>query len=414
MDDKKIQSILQDALEEEIPSSEIKLWPAVKASLIAGRTFQQGENMNSIPSRRISPVALIVLVVGTLMAVAFITPQGRAFAQSVLQFFTRAESDTFPLQPSQIVTDPGDTSAPTAEPPSALISVTEAEAQVGFDAAELPLIPDGFDYLGARVYGNAISIEYEALGGGGNLMIMQSEEGFLQSDWDQVPAEAITPVKVNGADAEFAQGTFVVFPDATSATWNADAPVLRLRWIKDGIWFEMTKFGDVESIEYLDRDGLIELAERLTTGLFPWNLENAEAQAGFDVLEPGVLPQGMMFLGSSLDPFSKTTFLSFGYSETERSILIQQQPVSSPETCDLCTLIGASAEVETIQVRGTAGEYVIGVWKADDLGNWIWEYEPFLQRLRWQENGMAFEILYMGPPEQITKDDLVAIAESMK
>ena len=414
MDDKKIQSILQDALEEDIPSSEIKLWPAVKASLVAGRTFQQGEIMNSIPSRRISPVALIVLVVGTLMAVAAITPQGRAFAQSVLQFFTRAESDTFPLSPSQIVTDPGVTSAPTAEPPSQLISVGEAEVQVGFDAAELPLVPDGFNYLGARVYGHAISIEYEAEGGGGNLIIMQSQEGFLQSDWDQVPAEAITPVQVGGTDAEFAQGTFVVLPNATSATWNSDAPILRLRWIEDGIWFEIAKFGDVESIEYLDRAGLIELAERLTTDPFPWNLEDVEAQAGFDVLEPEVLPRDMMFLGSSLDPFAKTTFLSFGYSETERGILIQQQPVSSPETCDLCALIGASAEVETAQVRSTIGEYVIGVWKADDAGNWVWEYEPFLQRLRWQENGMAFEILYMGPPEQMTRDVLVAIAESME
>jgi hypothetical protein len=266
MDDKQIQSILQDALQEEIPSSEIKLWPAVKASLVAGRTFQQGENMNSVSSRRVSRVALIILVVGTLMAVAFITPQGRAFAQSVLQLFTRAESDTFPLSPSQIATEPEVTFAPTAESPSTLISVTEAEAQVGFDAAELPLVPDGFDYLGARVYGNAISIEYEALGGGGNLMIMQSKEGFLQSDWDKVPAAAITPVKVGGTDAEFAQGTFVVFPGATSATWNADAPVLRLRWIKDGVWFQMTKFGDVESIEYLDRNGLIELAESMIYG----------------------------------------------------------------------------------------------------------------------------------------------------
>ena len=263
MDDKKLQSILQDALETKIPSSEVKLWPAVKASLVAGQTFQQGENMNSVSSRRVSPAALTVLVVGALLAVAFITPQGRAFAQSVLQFFTRAESDTFLLPPSQIATDPGGTSAPTAEPPGALLSVTEAEAQVGFEPAELPVVPDGFNYLGARVYGKAISIEYEAVGGGGNLMIMQSEEGFLQSDWDQVPAEAITPVKVNGADAEFAQGTFVVFPDATSATWNADAPILRLRWTRDGIWFEIAKFGDVESIEYLDREGLIELAESM-------------------------------------------------------------------------------------------------------------------------------------------------------
>jgi len=56
---------------------------------------------------------------------------------------------------------------------------------------------------------------------------------------------------------------FVVYPNETSATWNPDAPVLRLRWVKDGIWFEMAKFGDVVPIEYLDQAGLIELAESL-------------------------------------------------------------------------------------------------------------------------------------------------------
>jgi hypothetical protein len=92
---------------------------------------------------------------------------------------------------------------------------------------------------------------------------MQSREGFLQSEWDQVPADAIVPVKVSGVDAEYAQGMFVVYGGETSAKWNSDAPVFRLRWFKDGIWFELTKYGDVAPIEYLDMDGLIALAESL-------------------------------------------------------------------------------------------------------------------------------------------------------
>ena len=46
-------------------------------------------------------------------------------------------------------------------------------------------------------------------------------------------------------------------------SWNPNASILRLRWVKDGVWFEMTKFGDVKAIEYLDQVGLIELAESL-------------------------------------------------------------------------------------------------------------------------------------------------------
>lgn len=64
-------------------------------------------------------------------------------------------------------------------------------------------------------------------------------------------------------DGEFVQGTFVVFAGETSATWNPNAPILRLRWVQDGIWFDMTKFGNVEAIEYLDQAGMLGLAERM-------------------------------------------------------------------------------------------------------------------------------------------------------
>jgi hypothetical protein len=265
MDTREIWSILQEALEEEIPSSQVKLWPAVKADLVAGKhpLLQQGEKMNTAKSHRIPRLALAISMIVALLLVAFVTPQGRSLAQSVLQFFTRAERTTFPLQPSQIMTSEPDPSAPTAEPPAPLTSVAEAEARVGFGVAELSFVPNGFNYLGARLYGNAVSIEYEAQGGGGSLIIMQSQEGFVQSAWDQVPANAIVPVRIGELDGEFARGTFVVYAGETSATWNPDAPVLRLRWVKDGVWFEMTKFGDVAAIEHLDQTGLIELAESL-------------------------------------------------------------------------------------------------------------------------------------------------------
>ncbi|HLF91267.1 MAG TPA: hypothetical protein VI451_20145, partial [Anaerolineales bacterium] len=152
---------------------------------------------------------------------------------------------------------------PTAEPPSPLIRVSEAEARAGFDAAELSFVPEGFNFLGARLYGNTINIEYETSDQGGHLNITQSQEGYYQSDWDSVPAEFIAPVKIGELDGEFVQGTFVVFAGDTSATWNPEAPILRLRWEKDGVYFEITKFGDVEAIEYLDQDGLVALAEDL-------------------------------------------------------------------------------------------------------------------------------------------------------
>ena len=262
MDSKNIKSILQDALEDEVPASQIDLLPAVRSRLVAGTKYhrQQGERMYQTRTKRLaySVIAFVALFIITLA-----TPQGRAFAQNILQFFTRAESNTFELEPSQIVPLETAQADATAIPPSPSISVSEAESQVGFDVLELPSVPRGFNYLGARLYGNTVSVEYEARGSGGNLIITQSQDGFYQSKWGDAPADAITSVKIHDVDGEFATGTFVVYPNDTVATWNPDAPILRLRWVKDGIWYEITKFGNVESIVYLDQAGLIELAESL-------------------------------------------------------------------------------------------------------------------------------------------------------
>lgn len=265
MNKKTIRSMLQDALEEEIPPSQVDLWPTVRASLVAGKhqRVQQGGKMVTQRRTGIARLAFVVAVLVALLAAALLTPQGRALSKSILQFFTQAEETTVPLPSSQIAAGAPEPAAPTAAPPAPLIRVAEAEAQVGFGIAELPFVPDGLNYLGARLYGDAVSIEYQTPGYDGHLLIKQSQQGFVQSDWDKVPAYAVVPVKIDERDGEFAQGTFVVYAGETVATWNPDAPMLRLRWVQDGVWFEMTKTGNAEAIAYLDQAGLIELAESL-------------------------------------------------------------------------------------------------------------------------------------------------------
>lgn len=266
MDNEKFKSILQDSLEEKIPSSQINLWPAIKSNLVAGKHLQnqQGEKMSDRNTNRLPRLAIAIVMIAILLVVGLLTPPGRSLAQSVLQLFTRTENTSF--TPEKVPGSPAESesSAPTAEPPAPLISIAEAEAQVGFDVFELADVPAGFEYQGARVYGNAVYLEYSAQNFGGSLMIRQSEASYNQSEWEQVPAEEIIKVKVSDLDAEFAKGTFVVYAGETEATWNPEAAILRLRWVQDDIWLEMTKMGDIESIEYLDHDEMIELAESLT------------------------------------------------------------------------------------------------------------------------------------------------------
>ena len=109
MDRKEIQSIIQQAVEKEIPASQIDLWQTVRAGLV-GKPHQPGVKMNLTKSRGVSRLAYAALVLAALLTLAFLTPQGRAFAQSVVQLFTRAENKQRPL-PAEQRANPRSTSA---------------------------------------------------------------------------------------------------------------------------------------------------------------------------------------------------------------------------------------------------------------------------------------------------------------
>jgi hypothetical protein len=420
MDSKNIKSILQDALEDKVPASEINLLPSVQSRLVAGKqsSFQQGENMLRIKIKRLAFSALAMIAI---LAVALITPQGRAFAQSLLQFFSRSESDTLPLQPWQatILDDTAEID-PTALPPMPLITVvSDAERLAGFDAAELSSTPQEFTFLGARLYGKALSLEYEANGGGGNLIIMQSQDGYVQSEWDKAPANAIIPVKIGDLDGEFVQGTFVVYPNDTSAKWNPDAAILRLRWIKDGLWFEMAKFGDVESIEYLDQAGMIELAKNMAytpaevnTNPYPFSMDEVTQLAGYDLLVPdGATIERFPFKGATFEHQNDMASLFYA-NEAGEGFMLSEQMLKSPEDIyPLQGVVGASAPVDEIKVGSFSGEYVEGVWELTENGP-VWQDIPFLKTLRWKTDNLFIEIVYQGM--ELTKEDLIKLAESMK
>lgn len=368
--------------------------------------------MNSTNPRRMSRLALVSVAVIALLAMAFITPQGRAFAQSFLQFFRRSESNVLPL-PTELVAPTSAEGEPTAVPPSPLMSVEYAERLSGFDAYQLPVVPDGFEYLGAMAMQGSISIQYDVRGGGGALIINQSPNGFVQSEWDQAPAEAISQVMVGELEAELVQGTYVVYPnDPNTAQWNSDAPILRLRWIQDGIYLEMAKFGGVESIAYLDQEALIALASSMTNEpVATDDTKDSDKLVPFTVLSPLTIPDGMALQATGFDTTLQMVSLSYGYAQDDLRLTIKQQPVESPETCSLCGLVGASASVQLVQINGVPGEYAEGVWELTDSGP-IWRDDPYLKTLRWQKDGMAYELVYMG--DELGKEDIVGIAASMQ
>lgn len=216
----------------------------------------------AVRRRQVIEAAIVVTLTITLFAA--VTPQGRAMAQEAFQFFTRASGNSFPLQPG-----PEKTPNPESDKGNGLIqfnSLTDAEKAVGFVAIEFPEKLQG--YLFRNIEANpamgVIYARFDAEGGGGELTFAQSLSGFPSDSWSEVPLTAIETVVVGGHEGEYAQGMFVVHPGADSATWQADAPVFRLRWKEGDSWFSLEKMGDTYPTEWLDKQAMIALAEGLS------------------------------------------------------------------------------------------------------------------------------------------------------
>jgi hypothetical protein len=137
-----------------------------------------------------------------------------------------------------------------------------------------------------------------------------------------------------------------------------------------------------------------------------------EILAGYKVLQPSWLPKVLSLAGASYQPDHHIVRIFYRDVNTN-GLVLKQEPFQEAGECDLCGKVGASASVETIQINGVSGEYVEGVWKLTDKGP-VWESDPYQKTLRWQANQTAFELGFMGPPDAVSKADLIAIAQSIK
>lgn len=475
MDNKNIQSILQDALEEKIPSSQVELWPAVKASLVAGKTLQQGENMKPTQPRRISRAALITLTIVVLLALALVTPQGRAFAQNILRFFVRTQSDAIPVPTSEPVNwvdlTPGVPSATKTPQPAMAVfandcgdygsptcSVEQIRSKVDFTAKEPMKVPQGLYFIGATGGPDSIHLLYYYENHSGTLSItMERWAGAPSPQTDMIGASAkVDEVHIGGLTGEYFKGIFVSESDGNVATWDPNFGIETLRWVEDGISYTM-KYSYPPAP--LGKEGMATLAQSMTSepvaklpmpvpteDPYVWNpadtynlsVSEAEQQAGFKVLLPTRLPDILSLVGASYDPNNKIVQVFYLLDQNlwgpnTDGALLRQQVAADPANCFLCDIVigdynkfaeeaansksfkeivPSDKEIETVQIGALTGKYIQGVWSGTDCCGWVWDPTVFRKILRWQQNGMAFELSYFG--ENIEKADMLTIAESLK
>jgi hypothetical protein len=469
MDNKNIQSILQDALEKEIPSSEVNLWQAVKTSLVAGK--QQGEKMNTTKPRRIPRAAFALLIIVLLLVLAFITPQGRAFAQNILRFFIRSESDALavpasepvnwvdltpgvplptktPLPPIAIFADEcGDIGSPTC-------TVEQIRNKVDFTVKEPANIPEGLYFIGATGGPDNIYLLYYYENQSGSLSItVERWAGAPSPQADLIGASAtVEEVKIGNLTGEYFKGIFAYKDGDTTATWDPGFGNETLRWVDDGISYTM-------QYSYppmpLNKEGMAALAESMTTDPIAklpmpvptedpyawdpreyWNLSvhEAEQQAGFKLILPAKMPDILSFVGANYDAKVNIVGVHYrlelpGMPPNSDGIVLRQQVAPNPSGCVLCDIsvgdynklegdtnyimvVPPNANLETVQIGTVTGKYVQGVWSGTDCCGWQWDPNPYMKTLRWWSDGKAFELSYMGM--EIEKADMIKIAESLK
>lgn len=276
MNDETLTHLLDQLAEDAVPA-EADVWPAVRAQLDTrprAPAYPKGwltMNPTNTSPARLRWLGLSTLLVVALAAALLALPAGRALAQSLWLFFNPAAAAEFDVPEAMGASEPG--SGPTAMPPSfaadtcgadLACQLAAAEAAVGLTALTLPadLADLSWTYVEAYPESGTLILGYTATGGGG-LVLGQSRGDLPTSPWEAVPADKAVAVTVNGAAAEYVEGTFVIYPGAAEAVWNADAPIQRLRWRTGDVLYELTKMGDPAVLEYLDQAALVALAERL-------------------------------------------------------------------------------------------------------------------------------------------------------
>jgi hypothetical protein len=445
MKNNDLKSILADIAEEALPGSDIDLLPAITKNLAAEP--RQNETSKASPHQTFLArrTLLVMLALSLAFAVLLITPQGRAFAQRLFSFFSAAESESFPLPDEQInlyVDTP--TLAPTFVLVLETVSVSDSEPIEAtpdpiptFDAREFLEVPRGYAFVDVQSNPtlHSMTINYQVVEGGGYLTLSQGI-GVMQessSNWGEVPANAVEQISVGSHYGEFVRGQFVVYPGATSATWEPEAAVMRLRWSEGNRWFSLEKMGDTGPVEYLDKEGLIALALSLVDAPAPdantsidkdyqMSIAEAETIAGFDLLEPTVLPAGFELMNARYDAAFQTVMLFYlpkGESSGVGGLYISQSSRNTVDEFTGCEVCPAQA-VEQVQVNGITAYYWQGAFDAGSaehpLSPPVWRADEPHFTLTWATSELIITINYSLTEwygGQINKDDLVRIAESM-
>jgi hypothetical protein len=316
--------------------------------------FQPGARLDSrlsaapwtpraVARRRAFTTAAIGIL--TLALLTAFTPQGRAFAQSLLRFFVRAENEVrlVPTLHPTIVDAPANSPQPTltsqfvvARLPfqdtcgstiSPACSPAQIREMVAFPIKELASLPEGWNLVGATGGPELVHIVYRSQAG--TLELSQSPSAFPeQFTWPVGSTANVETVTIGTETGEYVQGMWVDPGQNTgSVAWDASIPQRTLRWETGDIRYTL-RFLPAKSDEGIEPDKamLAGFAAQLTS-VSPFaqlpkptpiiNIEAVAAQAGFPVSAPSWLPERFALVNAAYIPSQNTVCLYYSHPGSE-------------------------------------------------------------------------------------------------
>jgi hypothetical protein len=433
------------------------------------------KDQTNLKTRKLRPAFIITAIV-LIGAIFFSLPEGRILAQEIMHFFTRGETNVMPgptATPVKWVEQTPGVAAPTFTPqptPVGLVfepycgsftnpycSIDEIRKMVAFKVFALPDLPYGMYFLGATGGPESILITYGIPGQAGYLDIR--EETYTgdpdQMDWVLGANADIESVQIGNATGEYVKGSYD--GSKNPPVWNPDFDHQMLRWADHGVLFTLFMTGTNPP---LDRDDLAALAANLTDGpvgesgepvavrptstsepidihsVYPLSPSEAETLSGLKLLLPEKLPEVLSYIGAKYDEETKVVTILYRYvhpdmPELTDGVVINEQLAGENNDCDLCgfkqgnglqvedypigKLVSNDAVIEFLHLNnGITGQYVQGIgWVSrDDVTGWQWDSTEYRKRLRFQTNDLAVEV--WADTFDLTKADLIAIANSLK
>lgn len=152
--------------------------------------------------------------------------------------------------------------------------------------------------------------------------------------------------------------------------------------------------------------------EQCGISIFPkCSIEQIRGMVEFEVKEIGAIPDALYYVGATGGP--DYIELKYGYEDRrDGNLSVIVEAVGNPSA--IGTGIAAkSAPIEEVQIGDLPGEYYTGVLFQDEQGNVSWNPNDPTATLRWEDGGSTYTLFYYSTAFPLTKEELIALAESM-